>query len=340
MRKIVIIAVILVFSATASRRAVSSGGRVVNAHPDPPAEYEFYWDDGIMSSGWVWYTAGNYWAVEFDEEKTGGFEDGVVTAYGAATYPNWPDSEYQGCYMHVFGDSEGYPGADLDRTYLGFTDPGSFEWIDAAVALSTSTFYIAFEQFGNYPDTDTVAVDAVAGTHNWTGYQGSWSQTSLFGDFMLRCYWEDDPGEDYRPPEVTGMNPDDGEDDVPVGTTIVFHVVDDLSGVDVATIEFTVEDTTRGYQCFRLAFSTDGPSPTGEISGDLHIDDIDPLDVICTFTPDSDLPYDDSITSTVAAGLADMQGNATRHDIVWSFETEEDPGGLKNAAWGEIKALY
>jgi hypothetical protein len=162
----------------------------------------------------------------------------------------------------------------------------------------------------------------------------------MFNDFMLRCYWEDDPVEDYSPPEVTGMNPDDGEDDVPVDTTIVFHVVDDLSGVDITTIEFTVEDTSRGHLRFQLAFSTDGPSPTGVISGELDIDDIDPLDIVCTFTPDNDLPYADSITSTVAAGLADMQGNATENDYVWSFETEEDPGGLKNATWGEIKALY
>ncbi len=339
MRKIVILAVILILSAAASWHTASTTGPPINAHPGPPAEYEFYWDDGIVASGWVWYTGGNYWAVDFDDDKTGGVADGLVTAYGAATYPQWPDGSYQGCYMHVFGESGGYPGADLDSTYLGFTDPGSFEWIDAAVALSTSTFYIAFEQYGDYPDTDSVAVDAEGGTHNWTGYQGSWGNTSFFGDFMLRCYWEDDPGEDYRPPEVTGMNPDDGEVDVSVDTTIVFHVVDDLSGVDIATIEFTVEDTSGSLR-FRLAFSTGGAYPTGEISGDLHIDDIDPLDVICTFTPDNDLPYADSITSIVAAGLADMLGNVTHHDIVWSFETEEDPGGLKNTTWGEIKTLY
>ncbi|MCK4593512.1 hypothetical protein KAU45_03355, partial [bacterium] len=291
MRKIVILAVILVLSAGASWRAVSTSGPTFNAHPDPPAEYEFYWDDGVMVSGWVWYTGGNYWAVQFDEEKTDGFEYGLVTCYGAVTYPGWPDSTFQGCYMHTFDDVDDYPGSDLDSTFLQFTTGGVFEWVapDSSVGLSTSVFYIAFEQYGNYPSTDAVAVDAAAGTHNWTGFQGSWTQTSTFSDFMLRCYWEDDPGEDYRPPEVTGMNPDDGEEDVPVGTTIVFHVVDDLSGVDVTTIEFTVEDTSRNLR-FRLAFSTGGPYPTGEISGDLHIDDIDPLDVICTFTPDDDLP--------------------------------------------------
>ncbi|MCX7022339.1 MAG: hypothetical protein NTW26_08740, partial [bacterium] len=149
MRSLLFLLIVLVLGAAAYPLALSGTGPSINAHPDPPAESEFYWDDGTLSYFWCWYTGGNYWAVQFDDEKTGGVENGVVTAYGAATYPDWPDSTYLGCYMHVFDDDGGYPGADLDSTYLGFTDPGSFEWIDAAVALSTSTFYIAFEQIGD-----------------------------------------------------------------------------------------------------------------------------------------------------------------------------------------------
>ncbi len=47
-----------------------------------------------------------------------------------------------------------------------------------------------FEQLGNYSSSDSQGIDATAGTHNWTGYQGSWSPTTLFGDFMIRCYWD------------------------------------------------------------------------------------------------------------------------------------------------------
>ena len=318
--------------------AVSISGVPYSAHPQPPVEYEFYWDDGIMSSGWVWYTGGNYWAVQFDEQKTGG-SHGALTAYGAVTYPGWPDSTFQGCYMHTFDDIGDYPGADLDSTYLGFTTGGVFEWVDAFVYLTDGVFYVAFEQYGNYPTCDAMGIDAVAGTHNWTGYQGSWSPTTLYGDFLIRCYW-DTFSPDMYPPSVTDRDPRDGEEDVPVDSTIVFHVWDDLSGVNVATIEFYVEDTSRGPLPIRLAYSTDGPSPTGEISGELVIDDSDIWDVICTFTPDDDLPHGEIITCTVAAGLADRAGNATGYDIVWSFETEEDPGGVKNATWGEIKALY
>ncbi len=333
------IVLFLALCAAASPLALSSGGPAYDAHPGPPTEYEFYWDDGQVIMGWCWYTGGSYWAVKFDEDKTGGDAEALVTAYGAATYPDWPDDTYQGCYMHVFDDLGGYPHADLDRTYMGFDDPGYFEWLDTAVALSTSTFYIALEQFGNYPYCDTMAVDAVAGTHDWTGYQGSWSPTTAYGDFMLRCYWEDEPGEDYLPPEVTDTDPEDGAEDVPVGMIITFHVVDDISGVDVATIELTVEDTSLNIHGFALALGVGGPSPAGPISGELHIDDTDPLDVVCTFTPDSDLPYADTITCTVPAGLADMFGNETHGDFVWDFTTEANPG-VKNSTWGEIKALY
>ncbi|MCX7022340.1 MAG: Ig-like domain-containing protein [bacterium] len=338
MRKVFFGIAVLVLGAATYPLTLSTTGPPINAHPQPPAEYEFYWDDGIMAQGWIWFTGGNYWAVQFDEVKTGGDADGMVTASGAATWPSWPDSTYQGCYMHVFSDDGGYPYADLDRTYLGFTDPGSFEWIDADVALSTSTFYIAFEQIGNYPTCDSVCVDAGGGTHNWTGYQGFWGKTTIHGgDFMLRCYWEGEPGWDYSPPEVTGMDPADGADGVPVDTTIIFHVVDDYSGVDVATIEFYVEDASRGPVHVNLAYNTGGPSPTGVISGVLYVDDADLLDVVCTFTPDDDLPY--SITCTVPAGLADIAGNETENDIVWSFETQAEPR-VTNTTWGEIKALY
>jgi hypothetical protein len=339
MRKTFLFLIVLVVCVAASWRTTSTTGPAIDAHPGPPAVSEFYWDDGIIAGAWVWFTTGSYWAVQFDDEKTSGFANGVVTSYGAVTYPNWPDSTYQGCYMHVFGDDAGYPGVDLDRTYMEFTNPGSFEWVDTNVGLTTSTFYIAFEQIGSSSDCDAVAVDEAAGTHNWTGYMGAWGNTSTFSDFMLRCYWEDEPGEDYLPPEVTGMDPADGAGDVPVDTTIVFHVVDNIAGVDVDTIEFTVEDTSLNIHSFALALGVCGISPTGPISGDLHIDDIDPLDVVCTFTPGLDLPYADTITCTVPAGLADMLGNATHSDIVWDFTTEDAPG-VKNSTWGEIKALY
>lgn len=164
-----------------------------NVQTPPPALYEFYWDDGTISSCWGWVYGGNYWAVQFDEEKTGGVDYGEVTSYGAATFAGWPDDIYQGCYMHTFADNDGEPGADLGRTYLGFDSPDSFNWVDTSVITTTAVFYIAFEQYDTYPLFDSIAVDAEAGTHNWTGYYGIWGNQWHFGDFMIRCYWNNEP---------------------------------------------------------------------------------------------------------------------------------------------------
>jgi hypothetical protein len=175
-------------AAALANHSVMTSGVPFKAHHQPPMDFELYWDDGVMSSGWAWYTGGNYWAVQFDEEKTGGLPCSIAE-YGAVTYPDWPDSTFQGAYIHTFDDLGGYPGPDLGYEFLQFTSGGSFQWIDCdpIICATTGVFYIAFQQIGNYPSCDSMGVDAVAGTHNWTGYQGSWSPTTLFGDFMLRC---------------------------------------------------------------------------------------------------------------------------------------------------------
>jgi len=180
---------LILVAAAFAANSVMTGGVALNAHPQPLYGGEFYWDDGIMSAGWCWYTGGNYWAVQFDEVKTGG-ESSWITAYGAVTYPDWPDTPFQGCNMHTFSDLGGYPGSDLGYEFLLFTQAGVFQWIDAdpVVYVTDGVFYIAWQQIGNYPSCDSVGVDAVAGTHDWTGYQGSWAPTTANGDYMLRCY--------------------------------------------------------------------------------------------------------------------------------------------------------
>jgi hypothetical protein len=176
-------------AAALAANSVATTDIPFDARPQPPTEYEFYWDDGILAGGWFWFTGGNYWAVDFSE-KTGG-EEGWLTRYGAVTIPDWPDSTYQGCYMHTFSDG------DHDTTFLQFTTGGVYEWVapEEPVYVPSGDLFVAFQQIGNYPACDSMGVDAVAGSHNWTGYQGSWAPTTLFGDFMIRCYWDDEePG--------------------------------------------------------------------------------------------------------------------------------------------------
>jgi len=144
--------------------------------------------------------------------------------------------------------------------------------------------------------------------------------------------------DDFDPPYVTGMDPDDGETDVPVDSAIVFHCVDEISNVDLDTIDFTVQDSTLSGN---RAMSTSAAlgvhaSPARTLPGDLDLDDTDPMDVVCTWTGDD--PFYDGvvITCTVAAGLADRRGNEMADDFVWTFDTGLD---VTATTWGAIKAV-
>jgi len=189
-RNITWILLVLVIACFAANNEGISTPRI-NAHPQPAVYNEFYWDDGMVDSAWVWYTGGNYWAVQFDDDKTGGCE-GNVNSVGCCSYSGWPDSTFQGTYLHIFDDYGSYPNTDLSRDFVA--TGSTFVFVDTNVDISTSVFYVAWEQYGNYPACDGMAVDAAAGTHNWTGFSGSWGPDSAYGDFMLRCYWQEKPG--------------------------------------------------------------------------------------------------------------------------------------------------
>jgi hypothetical protein len=168
-------------------------------------------------------------------------------------------------------------------------------------------------------------------SHYWTG--DGWV---LYNNMIQNLMEGQVP--DYDPPYVDGMDPDDGDTDVPTDSTIVFHCIDDLSKVETDTIDFTAKDTTL-YSARAVSPSaalSAGYSPLRTIDGDLDIDDTDPADVVCTFTPTDELIEGDTITCTVAAGLADNRGNEMEDDFVWTFDTM----GVAESTWGAIKAEF
>jgi hypothetical protein len=144
--------------------------------------YEFYWDDGMCADGWLWYTGGAYWAVEFDEEKTTG-QPGTVTSVGAYVFPNWPDGSYQGADLHVFSDSGGLPGDDLGYEYVG--GGSGWQWANMDIYVDSGVFWVAWQQLGSYPTCDALGFDEDGTGHSYGG--GDWID---WGDAMLRCYWE------------------------------------------------------------------------------------------------------------------------------------------------------
>ncbi|MCX7020880.1 MAG: Ig-like domain-containing protein [bacterium] len=190
-----------------------------------------------------------------------------------------------------------------------------------------------------------VAVNTARNAVGINFYPGDFSQWTGDGWVLLNNaiqYLMEGGTEDLDPPYVAGMDPEDGAEGVPVDTAIVFHCKDYISGVDTDTIDFTVRSTTLrpGSACVSSA-SAVGVEPVESvaISGVLAVDGVDPLDVVCTFTPDEDLPSDAVIICVVDDKLADLSGNEMGYNFIWTFSTVGIPQ-VERTTWGAIKAEF
>ena len=225
-------------------------------------------------------------------------------------------------YNHdCYGDSGGTPNQN-DSYFdspIEYT-PGSVGWheidvgAEGVIFSNGEVFHPFMDDFnvaGTSDDTGTASGGSggPAGSNWWQFVGGSWSAYhGMFGAALVRVFIDDD----MDPPYVDEQDPADGGAGAP-DTEIVFHCKDDDKGVDSDTIDFTAEDDTRA-----------------EVSGSLDVDDSDPNDVVCTFTPDSDLA-EGTITCTVAGTLADGLGNEMGDDDVWSFSVDMTPPTITQA---------
>ncbi len=265
--------------------------------------------------------------------------------------PTW-DASY-GIYGRIMTDADYAPLTHMASGGFSYTSLGDYddthEFMDGVSSINSLYFweYLNVESPATWvADMENgqplVAVNAdynCAGTnmfsddgHYWTG-DGWVLHNNIIQNLMEGMV------EDFDPPYVDGLDPDDGEVQVPVDSTIVFHCMDDISSVETDTIDFSAQDTSLGGGRFVSAGSTlsvaYGSNRT--VDGDLDIDDTDPSDIVCTFTPTDDFYESDTITCTVAAGLADSRGNEMEDDFVWTFDTWS---GVEETTWGAIKAEY
>ena len=286
-------------------------------------------------SGWMWfggstwidYSAYGYGAMMIrgvvDDDTTGPYVDGQDPA----------DDEWTDDNTHVvFHAKDDDKGVDIDTIYGICKDEDGYEVPGSLDVTGTPADYLC---------TWTPDDPFEDGTYFGTVY-GTMADLlgNEMGDDETWCIHVDTTA-----PTVGGRDPADGAEGVDPDTDIVFHVYDAGIGVDSSSIDFTVTDTSLGSLSegnLALSAGSGALSPdfkaAGEISGSLDINDDDPNDVICTFDPDDPLPPD-TITCTVAAGLADDLGNVTDSDIVWSFDVIGS-GVDDNATWGQIKAEF
>ena len=270
--------------------------------------------------------------------------DDNATIEGFTCWSIFTSGHPQSFDITVWVDSGGAPGAeqwsetvtDITDTDTGYDGWGYDMWqtdmvLDSTFDLDAGTYWVEFYW--------------TATTFYWLVEDGgnlrqNGSPTGMAGFFAVEGFYG---GHEPHLPYVDGMDPDDGDTGVPVDTDIVFHCVHDVSPIDTDTIVFTVEDQSRHSGGRTLSPSSNSPllhvnpKPLGEISGTLDIDDYDPLDVVCTFTPDEDLPVD-LITCTVDGCLADRRGNEMGEDFVWTFSTGDYV--VRETTWGAIKAEF
>ncbi|OGD71844.1 MAG: hypothetical protein A2Y64_08340 [Candidatus Coatesbacteria bacterium RBG_13_66_14] len=331
---------------------------------------------GALGSLWpgcsVTYYDGNTWPT-FITGLTGGTWDMCIVAainytsfttsdYTALTtyYTDYAKLHYVNWYAHGSYDSglETAMGAG-NPTSMGFTS-AHYVWDaghDIVDGIDPWTLDMHGWGFGGYhhrypwttasPVTGWTATETSGQAGLMEAENGEGVITGLYASYMgggqeqelweniLEFMWGGEP--DLEPPYVYGMDPDDGEVDVPLDSNIIFHCKDDLSKVDLTTIDFTARDTSlsdgralKSGASVSVAFDS-----TRSIAGDLDIDDTDPKDVLCTFDPADPMREGDTISCTVDGGLADAKGNEMGDDFVWTFDTE---GAVADTTWGAIKA--
>jgi hypothetical protein len=278
-----------------------------------------------------WYTA-NAKLHFFDWATNYGYSTGLINAMGASSPVTMGFTS-----THYVWDSghdivQGIDPWTLDMHGWGFgVYHERYNWSTA----SPVTGWTATETANQAGIMEAENGEGVI-TGLYEGFMGGGQEQALWEN-VLEFMWGGEP--DIEPPFVNGMDPDDGEVDIPPDSTIVFHCVDLLSSIDLDTIDFTARDTSlsddramRTGASISTAFDS-----TRSIAGDLDVDDTDKKDVICTFTPSDPLREGDTITNTVAAGLADVKGNEMAEDFVWTFDVE---GAVTTTTWGNIKAEF
>lgn len=258
-------------------------------------------------------------------------------------------SETADIYLDCFGwDSTDSQPAEDDSYFGGrveFLGSGPYddEWAvfdvsDEGVTFANGDRITLFCEGGYYPiyapeDGNSGAPD----DSGWMWFGGStWVDYSDYGygSMMIRGLVNDD----MDPPYVDGQDPADGSDIEPDLDEIVFHAKDDDIGVDTGTIDFTVTDESKKNS---QSNDLDDIENTGVVPGDLNINDSDPNDIICTFDVDDgyDFTIGQTITCTVASGLADQLGNTMDSDVEWEY-TVVPFESIQTTSLGNIKTMF
>jgi hypothetical protein len=289
-------------------------GHLYPVLPLLPSEQELYNDNGSSNYYWTGYTVVNTINITYNCWLVR-LKDYIYDYNGSTSYITGD----------VLGDSGGTPtwtsiiGGHVNVNYSGYSSWGYSADFSPPVWFANGTVthpgqYASSSSGGICTDTNYSGSG-----YCWIGdpsYGWYGDYTPYFGHCMARLIVNNDT----TPPYADTFSPADGGTGQP-NVIIGFHVRDDDAGVNSNSIAF------------------DAANSKGDISGTLHKDDSNPNDVVCTFTPNSDLTVGDTITCTVHSGLTDRLGNVNQSSFVWTF-TVIPYTNLQPTSLGYIKAQY
>lgn len=194
-----------------------------------------------------------------------------------------------------------YSQAYYKFTYFGHTLPTTF--------LDGDTI-----SWADWQDGTTYPQSIVVGPNDVVYYHATGYSSSGICDAIERIYYDD-----FDPPYVTDLDPDDGETDVTLSTDIEGTIVDDGYGIDEASV--SVEVTT---------------SARDTLSGDLSFGG-DMFELDYSFDPNDLLPHFVEVTVTVNADdLYDPPNEMDEYS--YSFTTRSF--NLQNPQNGEVIDVF
>lgn len=182
--------------------------------------------------------------------------------------------------------------------------------IPGAVLYDPSAFTVTFTPSGAYPSGTTIRVDVADSVADLAGNTLAssviWTFTTDLGDLT--------------PPEVTSVDPQPGEEEMPLDTSIS------------ATFSEPIDPTTLDVGTFGVT------AAGGAVPGDVSYD---PGTRTATFVPSAPLPPSAIVVARLSAVIADLAGNRLVAPFEWSFNTESvdmDPPTVVSVDPGDEEA--
>lgn len=202
-----------------------------------------------------------------------------------------------------------------DATEVARDTTISFDLDDPGVGIDASTLQIVVTQNGQAISSQAPVVTGNAAHSHvvvtprapllWNGIvQVAVTVSDLGGYQLVFSDWTFSVVTDNDSPTIEAQTPAPDATNVPVSTTIGWHLKDAKSGINTSTIKMKLNGV--------------------DVSGDLSTSG-QPSDVAVLYDPPTDLSY--NLTYTVEVNAQDVAGNALP-TATWSFQTVRDATGI------------